>query len=265
MGKKFPYIESNVLESICKIVGATLTNSEIDKYLADCGLRNVEPIGTKWKRLYNSFVEHQNRTQISNGILKFIQTSIHPTRFISDKDAFEDSRSELNKIFSFIELELAENGKFRNATKAYTITDAEQRATSLLSKLKDRKVHTDILKFCKAELLVNNYFHAVFESTKSVADKIRELSGETSDGSELVDSTFSIKNPILIINNLQTETEKSEHKGFANLLKGFFGMFRNTTAHEPKVKWIIKEQDALDVMSLASFFHRKLDESTKIR
>ena len=111
----------------------------------------------------------------------------------------------------------------------------------------------------------NNYFHAVFEAVKSVADKIRRLSGETNDGSPLVDAVFSINNPILIINDLITETEKSEQKGFANLLKGFFGMFRNTLAHEPKIKWEIKEFDALDVMTLASLFHRRLDNATRIR
>lgn len=265
MSKQFPYIASNILESICKIVGGTLTNSEIDKYLVDCNLKNIEHVGTKWRRLYNSFVEYQNRTQISNGILKFIQTSIHPTRFLDNKDLFESARSDLNKIFSFIELELAENGKFRGAKKSHTISEAEQRATSLISKLEDRNVHSDIFRFCKAELLVNNYFHAVFETTKSVADKIRYLSGQNSDGAELIEITFSIEHPILLINNLSNNTEKSEHKGFANLLKGFFGMFRNTTAHEPKIKWEINEQDALDIMSLASLFHRKLDNSHRIR
>ena len=265
MSKQFPCIQPNVIETICKVVGRTLSNPEIDKFLADSKLKNVEPIGTKWKRLYNSFAEYQNRTQNSNGILKFIQTSIHPTRFIGDKESFESTRSELNKIPSFIELELSANGKFRKTTKANTISEAEQRATFLSSKLKDRNVHSAILNFCKAELLVNNYFHAVFESTKSVADKIRDLSGETTDGSELVDSVFSIRNPILIIHNLQTETEKSEQKGFTNLLKGFFGMYRNTTAHEPKIMWPMNEQDALDVMSLASLCHRKLDKTIKIR
>lgn len=265
MKRQLPYIKSNVLETLCKILGDALTNSEIDKYLAECNLKNVEPVGTKWRRLYNSFVDYQNRNQISNGILKFVQTSIHPTRFVNNKELFENTRSELNKIFSFIGLQLGENGKFRSTDKAATITQAEQRASLLFSKLKDRNVHSEVLKFCKSELVVNNYFHAVFEAVKSVADKIREISGETKDGSELVDATFSIKDPVLIINTLSTETEKSEHKGFANLLKGFFGMFRNTSAHEPKIKWEIEENDALDVMSLASFFHRRLDKAKKIK
>ncbi len=265
MSRKFEFIEPNILESICKIIGDTLTNTEIDKYLNDLNLVNISPVGTKWKRLYNSFIDYQNRNHISNTILKFIQTTLHPSRYLQKKEEFESHRSDLNQILSFIGLELGADSKFRPVDKSNTISDAEKRATSLFSKLTDRKVHKDILTFCKAELLVDNYFHAVFESTKSVADKIRELSGLNSDGSELVESVFSIKNPILIINNLTTETEKSEHKGFANLLKGFFGMFRNTTAHSPKIKWEIDENDALDILSIASLCHRKLDNSIKIR
>jgi len=87
----------------------------------------------------------------------------------------------------------------------------------------------------------------------------------TTDGNDLIDSVFAINNPILIINNLTTETEKSEHKGFANLLRGFFGMFRNTIAHAPKIKWDMDENDALDIMTLASLFHRRLDKAHKIR
>lgn len=265
MSKIFPYIKPNILESICKILGDSLSNSEIDKYLLDANLINISPVGTKWKRLYNSFIDYQNRNQISNSILKFIQITLHPSRYLNNKENFENYRSELNKVLSFIELELGADSIFRSVIKSHTISDAEKRATSLLVKLKDRNVHEYILKFCKAELLVDNYFHAVFEATKSVADKIREQSGEISDGSELVDSVFSITNPKLLINNLTTETEKSEHKGFSNLLKGFFGMFRNTTAHSPKIKWEIDEKDALDILSLASLCHRKLDNSTRIR
>lgn len=57
----------------------------------------------------------------------------------------------------------------------------------------------------------------------------------------------------------QTESEQSEQKGFANLLKGIFGTFRNTTAHAPKVTWVIEEQDALDILSTVSLIHRRLD------
>jgi uncharacterized protein (TIGR02391 family) len=77
----------------------------------------------------------------------------------------------------------------------------------------------------------------------------------TEDGAELIDKAFSIKNPVLAINTLRTDSEQSEHKGFGNYLKGIFGMFRNVTAHTPKIKWAINKNDALDAMMVISYAH----------
>lgn len=40
-------------------------------------------------------------------------------------------------------------------------------------------MHRYVLKFCRAELLADNYFHAVQEAVKSVADKMRMRTGLT--------------------------------------------------------------------------------------
>jgi uncharacterized protein (TIGR02391 family) len=121
-----------------------------------------------------------------------------------------------------------------------------------------------VLRFCRAELLQDNYFHAVFEATKSVAQKIRDKTGLTGDGSEIVDKAFGLKGPMLAINTLRTETEQSEQTGFANLVKGMFGTFRNPTGHAPKITWRIEEQDALDLLSLVSYIHRRLDAAAQV-
>ena len=71
--------------------------------------------------------------------------------------------------------------------------------------------------------------------------------------------------PHLALNSLQSESEKSEQKGFVNILKGLFGTFRNTTAHAPKIVWKIEEQDALDILSMVSLIHRRLDNSVEAR
>lgn len=124
-----------------------------------------------------------------------------------------------------------------------------------------------MLRYCREELLIDNYFHAVFEATKSVADKIRLLSGLRADGAVLVDEAFSFNAivPHIALNSLRTESEQSEQKGFMNLVKGLFGMFRNTTAHAPKIAWEIGEQDALDIMSMVSLVHRRLDQAVRAR
>lgn len=144
------------------------------------------------------------------------------------------------------------------------MSEAQQRAGRLRSKLIERNVHHDVLNFCRAELLQENYFHAVFEATKSVAQKIRDKTGLTGDGAELVDRAFGLSDPLLAINSLRTEPEQSDQKGFANLLKGIFGTFRNVTAHAPRITWKIEEQDALDLLTMVSYLHRRLDAAVPI-
>ena len=109
-----------------------------------------------------------------------------------------------------------------------------------------------------------NYFHAVFEATKGLAQRIRDMVSIEADGAALVDRVFSIERPLLAMNALQTETEKSLHKGFANLLRGCFGAVRNPLAHEPKILWE-GEDDAADYLSLISLLHRKLDDCVSTR
>ena len=63
----------------------------------------------------------------------------------------------------------------------------------------------------------------------------------------------------LAFNTLRTETEKTQHIGFAALLKGCFMAVRNPLAHEPKIMWD-GEDDAADYFTLISLLHRKLDD-----
>ena len=91
--------------------------------------------------------------------------------------------------------------------------------------IEERNVHSKVLNFCREELLQENYFHAVFEANKSVAERIRKMTGLSSDSTALVEEAFSLNHPLLMINGLTSETEKSEHKGFVNFIKGIIGMF----------------------------------------
>lgn len=97
-----------------------------------------------------------------------------------------------------------------------------------------------------------------------MAERLRQMSGLQSDGAELVNEAFAIKAPVLAVNRLVTDSEKSEQKGFSLLLSGLFGMVRNPLAHAPKVAWPMPEQDALDVLTLVSLVHRKLDGAVKL-
>lgn len=191
----------------------------------------------------------------------FINRAINPVSYARDKEKFAWRRSELNVVLSFSGYSIREDGKVTRTPIATTLTGARARARAgaLKASLEDRNAHPEIIKYCRAELVAENYFHAVLEAIKGVAARIREISGLNTDGAELVNTAFSTKNPLIALNSLTTETEISEQKGFTNILVGLFGAVRNPTAHAPKVTWPMSEHDALDILSLVSLVHRKLD------
>ncbi len=224
-----PVFEETNLRAICDILGDTqagLTGSEIGQILKDCNVDDPLPGYTKRLRLFEVLSQRQKKDNCGNNVVAFIYNAMNPVRYVKYKELFDERRSQLNQVLSFCGLTLGENGKCRRIDAASTLTEAQKRAGRLRMDLLSRKVHPDVLKFCRAELLQENYFHAVFEATKSVADKIRDESGLIGDGSSLIDEAFGLGAsgiPILAFNSLTTETERSEHKGLMNLMKGPFG------------------------------------------
>ena len=254
------------LEAIARILadtGTGLTGSQIAYLLRDCKIPDVSPDMTKWKRLFNAFVENQNRCQFGNHVLMFINRAMNPVTYTGSPEVFASRQAQLNSVLAFCGMAVGDDGKVRRAAQARDLDDAIARADRLHKTLATRNVHHDVLKFCRAELLDKNYFHAVFEAMKSIAAKVRTLSGLTSDGADLVQQAFGTvggRTPLLAINSLATETERGEQRGFVNLLIGLFGTIRNPAAHKPKIEWEMSEQDALDILTMASLVHRKLDK-----
>ena len=163
---------------------------------------------------------------------------------------------------SYVGYELQSSGRFIEVTRANTISEAQQRANDLLANLKIRNAHTEIFTYCTAELVDRNYFHAVFEACKGLFARIRNMSLINTDGIQLVQYVFN--HPVLVINSYQSKQEKDEQKGFEAILEGICNMFRNPEAHQPKIEWPISEQDALEILSLISYCHRRLDNARRI-
>lgn len=262
-------LQQQTIEGIAKVIGDTndgLTGSQIGQYLKECNIPDRYDGITKWKRLYHALLESHNASYNGNQILGFVKHIMNPSLWVQNQEKFDLIRTRLNSILLFEGLEIDKEGLLKKVVQAKTISEVKQRLNSFKSKLESFKVHPIIFYYCKEELLHDNYFHAVFEASKSVFDRIRELTNLTNDGAALVDDVFLSKSyPILLINNFCSESEKSEQKGFANYLKGIYGMFRNPEAHSAKIKWVINEEDAIQAMVLISFCHKKLDNTTKVR
>lgn len=261
-------LDAATLEALCKVLADTgdgLTGSQIGALLAECGIADPGE-GTKWRRLVEALNAQQRKDGHATSVLKFVQAAMHPARYVERHRVFEDRRAGINRALSFAGIGLGEDGKLRPVTSATTITEASARAGRLRAELQRREVHGEVLRACRSELLEENYFHAVLEATKSLANRIRSLSGLPSDGSDLVNQAFGTRDgaPILAFNSLRTMSEESEHRGLMQLMKGVFAVFRNPTAHELKTKWAVTEREALDLMTMVSLLHRRLDGAVRV-
>ena len=256
---KISVLSIGTIETISYLLGECVTGTEITNFLEAKDIKDNSGESTKWKRLNSIFINLQKKDKCANRVLDMSATILDPALFIDRRDVFEEYRQRFNKILVLSGLEYKSNGKFCKCTKANTLEEADKRVKTIRSKFRGRNIHLEVLKYCKAELMQDNLFHAVFEASKGLAERIREMSKIDKDGVFLVDQVFSIDKPVLAFNKLESETEKSEHKGFASLLKGCFSAFRNPPAHQPKVLWKGDEEDIIDCFSLISFLHRKLD------
>jgi uncharacterized protein (TIGR02391 family) len=256
------YFTEAQIRGIADALGDTdngLTGTEIADLLAACEITDTDPAITKRHRLYDAFAHEQNQRQDRTRVLGFIRKAMKPERFLRSPERFEPMRALLNGALAFAGLGVDASGVITGVEQARTLSEAQRRAQELRADLSTRGVHPDVLRFCREELVADDYFHAVLEAVKSIADKIRTRTGLTDDGNTLIDRALAGDLPMLAINLLKTESEKSEQKGFANLLRGTFGMFRNTTAHEARIHWPIGKDDAEDLLSLVSLIHRRLD------
>lgn len=271
-------IDPSIVRSVCEVLGRTdggLTNKQIDELLAAVRIPDPKPPAppgmyvaiSKRDRLFNALATKQRRDGCGNAVLAFVGKALAPVRFHESPGLFEALREELNVPLAFAGYYADEAGRLHTKDQAETLSEARRRAMRLRSQLVERDAHPRLLKYCVAEIDDDNYFHAVLEGSKSLADEIRRRTGRTEDGVSLIDTVFELGkrgHPLLALNNTSTDTERSRQSGLANSLRGVFGSLRNPAAHEPKIRSTMTEQDAVDELCHMSYLHRRIDECHEV-
>ena len=263
--------DPGVLKQTCSILGDTINKlygEAISTYLKKCGVKDIGSEMTKRIRLFDALGFRQSMDGFVATLGGFMERVNKPELHLEALEQIRPMQAELNRVFSFEGLRLTAEGELRQCAPASATVDVKSAAAELWRTLVDGGIHPDVLESCRPELVQENYFHAVLEATKSLAQKIRKKSGLKSDGPKLVDKAFGIgakAHPILAFNELSTETEHSEHTGLMYLMKGLFCTFRNPTAHAPRSSWEITAQDAFEVLTVASLLHRRVDVAIKMK
>lgn len=93
-----------------------------------------------------------------------------------------------------------------------------------------------------------DYTEVVRDALLCLTTEIRKKSDLTdSDGVDLINKTFSEKQPLIKINKLETTTDKNKHRGIMDLSKGLIEYFRNPMSHS-KQEYSKKVADAILVL-----------------
>lgn len=266
------------IKALCDILANSdpkcgLTESEIRVKLGQCSIDIVDKgnrsngytyqLGlNKRDWLYNCFVTEINKTKSFQKIYCFIENALDPVNFTPEekREKYKFLFDGVNKILLLNGLEVQENGKIRETVKAETLSEVDRRVKSLEQKLADRNIHTEVKKYCVKDYLRKDYYDAVFEAAKGVAQRVRDITGLQTDGGTLFQTAFKKSDPYLYFNLLQTESEISEFIGLKELLDSIYHLVRNPAAHTPKINWAMDETKAMDVLTLISLAHSYLDE-----
>ncbi|GLC88659.1 TIGR02391 family protein [Lysinibacillus piscis] len=267
-------IDEICVEKITRILGDLVTGNTITELLAknhwkDHDTESKSPIySTKWRRLKASMIYEINRNHAPTPFFKLIEEIMNPASFSRDEqELWNCNLTEINFTLSFYGYELNDAGKVVSIKPSTTFNEAFNRSQNLIDKLRKNNVHEKVILYCTPELLDENYFHAILEASKSVLERIRELTNSTLDGNTLINEAFKAKNPAIVIhgNLLENDNDKSQYLGLKSLLNTICYFYRNPTAHSPKMFNEQNEDDAITAFLLISMAHQKLDNCFTVR
>ena len=216
--------------------------------------------------LYNCLAKEINKSHSLNKVYLFLEKALNPVAFTDERhrEKYKYLFEGINKAFLLAGLEITTEGKLIEVVQAKTLDEVDRRVNSLQRQLYNRAIHWEVQKYCIKDYLQKDYYDAVFEAAKGLAERVREMSGLTTDGGTLFQTAFSKNDPYLFFNSMQTDSEKSEFTGLKELMEAIFHLVRNPAAHTPKINWKVDEVKALDVLTLISFAHKYLDECHKM-
>jgi uncharacterized protein (TIGR02391 family) len=121
-------------------------------------------------------------------------------------------------------------------------------------------LHSEIERAAGALYRDGHYANAIEDAVKSLNALVRLRSGLDADGMTLMERVFSPTSPILKFNDLQTQTDRDEQKGFMVLFSGAVVGLRNPRAHA-----IIQDdpERALEFIAFVSLLAKLLDGAKK--
>lgn len=159
----------------------------------------------------------------------------------------EKALSNLQTIVELFQEKLSDSGETPDTRAARAFGDLD--------------LHPEIARACTKLFQGGHYANAIEDACKVLDLLVKMRSGRTDlSGTDLMQTVFSPKSPILKFNDLQTETQTSEQQGMMYLYAGAMLALRNPRAHELVAD---HPERAIDNLSFLSMLAKSLDRTSR--
>lgn len=165
----------------------------------------------------------------------------------------------LSKFSNYIieELEEIESENYKDAPNTTHILPNID--SSNLWKLLHPRLESVSKSLYESKHYADSVFSAMKEVNAVLKKKIKAQTGEELDGAKLMQKTFSLDKPYLLLGDITTQSGKDLQQGYQMLFSGGIIGVRNPKAHE---NLTIDENRAIHLLFLTSLLMHKIDEAT---
>jgi len=122
-------------------------------------------------------------------------------------------------------------------------------------------LHPVVVEVSKSRFETSHYADSVEAALKELNSTVKriykERTGEELDGVPLMRKAFAHQNPVIVLDDLSSETGKNVQQGYMDMFAGAMSGIRNPKAHD---NIVIDEERAIHQLFLASLLFYKLEE-----
>lgn len=123
----------------------------------------------------------------------------------------------------------------------------------------EKLLHPVIFEHAYQQYRAGHLRDAVLNAFTAVFDLIRGRTGLDMDGARLAGQVFSVKEPRLILSEIETESGRNDQAGFLQIYQGAYIGIRNPKAHS--LQHDLTEEKAAQYLIFASLLARRIAEA----
>jgi uncharacterized protein (TIGR02391 family) len=248
------------LEEIARAIGDTYTAPQLPRYLRESGLPQeflpAEVVGNKWEYVLGVFEAlHDGGSATRRALRQFIGGWLEGRYHTPPRP---DIRKRITAL-------LAAQGWHVNEGRL-VIGERTADVVGVLTPLgQDARIaalHADVREVTDRYLESGHPEVAIFESFKTINNRVKTMTGLDLDGTALMGEAFKDTNPPLALADLSTETGRNIQAGFRFMFMGAVRGIRNPDAHE--LFKALDAEEALETLAFASMLMRRLDNAVKL-